>query len=76
MKLIPLTDEKRLKEAGLVWSKNYIFKLRHLNVYPKLILKIGRRLVVDIDEYHRMVEADAERQVAKKKKADTIMAGK
>jgi len=72
MKLIPITDEKRLKEAGLPWSKNYIFKLRHYGTYPKLILRVGRRLMIDLDEFHRMVEEDIRLQTAKKKKIDEV----
>lgn len=73
MKLIVLSDEKALKEAGIPWARSYIFKLRHYNTYPKLIVKVGRRLMIDVDEFHRLVKEDVTKREKMKKRIDEVL---
>ena len=67
MRLIPLTDTERLREIGWPFSRSYSFKLRCMNKYPRLILKIGHRLLVDAEEFERMVEEDVAKREKMKK---------
>ena len=72
MRFIALKDSKRLEEAGVPWSTSYLYKLRHYNTYPNLIVKVAGRLMLNRDEFEKMAEEDIKKQTAKRKRMDSM----
>lgn len=65
MRFIPVRDKEALKNAGVPFSQMYLYKLRHIGRYPGLVLRVGRRLVVDLQELEQLAEQDKAAQKRK-----------
>lgn len=61
-KLIPIADEEALREAGVPFARSTLYKLRHCGRLPGVVVKLGGRLFVDLEELQRVLEEDKARQ--------------
>ena len=59
---IPLKNRAELERVGLPWSINYVYKIRHLGMYPTLFPKIGGRVVLDVAALEKLVAESREKQ--------------
>lgn len=64
-RFVAVTDDKGLKRAGVPFSKGYLYNLRSSGRYLGLVVRIGGRLVVDLDELAAMARRDREGQIQK-----------
>lgn len=62
MKYVPVRNEEALRQAGVPYTKRYLYKIRSTGKYTGLVVKIGRRLLVDMKELEKLVEQDKAKQ--------------
>lgn len=51
-----LRVSKITKANSLPWEKSTIYKIHHLNKYPKLFIKVGGALFIDLDVLDEIIE--------------------
>jgi hypothetical protein len=54
-----LMDRKLVRVAkaeGLIFARSTLYKFHHLNKYPKLFIKVGGGLFIDLDELDHIIE--------------------
>ena len=61
-KLIPIADEEALREAGIPFARSTLYKYRHYGRLPGVVVKLGGRLFLDLEELRKIVETDKARQ--------------
>ena len=54
--LLSLTDEKALKEAGVVLSPWTLRQWRKTGKHPELFVKVGRRVFLVLENWQKLVE--------------------
>jgi len=65
VRFVPVSDKDALKISGVPYSQRYLYKLRHMGTYPGLVVKVGRRLLVDLKELEKLAEQDKVEQKRK-----------
>ncbi|HDH53530.1 MAG TPA: hypothetical protein ENH24_03485 [Nitrospirae bacterium] len=66
MNLLPV---RSTEEDKLPWSKNSIYKFSSENLYPRIIIRVGGKLFIDIDEFEALARRKRDEQVGKKNAA-------
>jgi len=61
-KLIPIADEEALREAGIPFARSTLYKYRHYGRLPGVVVKLGGRLFVDLEELQKVLEEDKAQQ--------------
>lgn len=61
LKCVPVTDDALLRANGVFLATGTLRKMHHLGQKPRIFLKIGGRLFIDLVEWEKMVE-DAKNQ--------------
>ena len=64
--LIPVSDEKTLRQNGIYFKPSTLRKWHHLGKYPEIFIKLCSRLFIDLDKWRDLVEkakADRERDL-------------
>ena len=52
-KLVRMSDTEALKEAGIPWTFKTLEQYRQRGKYPRLFVKIGKLLMIDVTEFER-----------------------
>jgi hypothetical protein len=71
MKLIPVKDEKALKEAGIFYKPQSLYKMHSIGELPEIFTKIGAKLLIVQERWNDLVEkaiAQTDKKAAKLKK--------
>ena len=62
MRLIPICNPKILEDNGIYYKPSTLRKWHHLGFNISIFLKVGSRVMLDLDEWQKLVqEADAKR---------------
>ena len=71
MKLIPLSDKKRLKEI-CPFSPKTLYKWRSLGLHPELTVKIAGKVCLCVDTLEKMIEDGFKKQRERAEKLEEI----
>ncbi|HNY13126.1 MAG TPA: hypothetical protein PKK26_16175 [Candidatus Wallbacteria bacterium] len=55
LKCIPVSNESLLRENKVFLSPKTLRKYHHLGINPRIFLKIGGRLFIDLDEWTKII---------------------
>jgi len=55
LKFVPVSNKSLLKECGVFLSQKTLRKYHHKGIYPKIFLKIGGRIFVDLQAWGEII---------------------
>lgn len=55
--IVKVNDSAALTAAGIPFATKTLYKWHHTGQYPKMFIKMGRRLFVDVDMFQKIIEA-------------------